>query len=72
MILRAAREHGLSLTASLMVGDKPADMQAARAAGVGRAYLVQSDNEESVATCPEADAVFDDLRACVSQVLAGA
>nr|WP_236650996.1 D-glycero-beta-D-manno-heptose 1,7-bisphosphate 7-phosphatase [Aquabacterium fontiphilum] len=72
MILRAAREHGLSLAASLMVGDKPADMLAARAAGVGRAYLVQSDNEESVAACDEADAIFDNLSVCVSQVLAGA
>lgn len=72
MILQAAREHGLSVADSLMVGDKPADMQAARAAGVGRAYLVRSDNKESVETCTEADAVFDDLRACVSQVLAGA
>lgn len=42
MLLRAAAELGLDLTASVMVGDKHADMQAGRAAGVGRCVLVLS------------------------------
>ena len=32
-LLQAAREHGLSLEHSFMVGDKPSDIEAARAAG---------------------------------------
>jgi len=71
MILQAARELGLSVVDAIMVGDKPADMEAARAAGVARAFLVQSDNAESTQTCELADAVYADLRACVSAVLGG-
>jgi rfaE bifunctional protein nucleotidyltransferase chain/domain len=48
MILQAAQELKLSLADSLLVGDKPGDIQAARAARVGHAYLVDSDNQESV------------------------
>jgi len=73
MILRAAREHGLSLADSFMVGDKPSDIEAARAAGVGRAYIVQSDNAESVDVGTEglagADAAYADLAACVDALL---
>ena len=70
MILRAAQDHGLSLPESILVGDKPSDIQAARTAGVGHAYLVQSDNAES----PDegeagADAAFADLASCVDALL---
>lgn len=34
MILRAAVDHGLDLDRSLMIGDQPSDMEAARRAGV--------------------------------------
>lgn len=40
MFLRAAREHGIDLLTSAMVGDKPSDMVAAQTAGVGRTYLI--------------------------------
>jgi D-glycero-D-manno-heptose 1,7-bisphosphate phosphatase len=40
MILQAAREHDIDLDASIMVGDKQSDIAAARAAGIGRAYLL--------------------------------
>lgn len=69
MVLRAAREHGLSLAQSFMVGDKPSDIEAARAAGVGRAYLVRSDNAESTDGLAGADAAFADLAACVDALL---
>jgi D-glycero-D-manno-heptose 1,7-bisphosphate phosphatase len=70
MILRAAQEHGLSLSASILVGDKPSDIQAARAAGVGHAYLVQSDNAESPGDGEAgADAAFVDLVSCVNALL---
>ncbi|MGE5452509.1 MAG: D-glycero-beta-D-manno-heptose 1,7-bisphosphate 7-phosphatase [Acidobacteriota bacterium] len=69
MILRAAQEHGLSLADSILVGDKPSDIEAARAAGVGKAYIVQSDNEESTDGLAGADAAYADLRACVDALL---
>lgn len=43
MILRAAREHGIDLARSMMIGDKPSDAEAARCAGVGRIVLVTAD-----------------------------
>ena len=72
MILLAARELGLSLSDSFLVGDKPSDIHAARAANLGRAFLVASDNEESTPECAQADAVFRDLAECVDALLSGA
>jgi len=40
MLLRGAREFGLSLEASVMVGDRCTDMAAANAAGLRRAFLI--------------------------------
>ena len=42
MLLRAAREYGLDLSRSVLVGDKVSDTQAGRAAGVWRTVLVES------------------------------
>jgi D-glycero-D-manno-heptose 1,7-bisphosphate phosphatase len=41
--LRAASELDLDLAASVLFGDKPSDIEAARAAGVGRAFLLAKD-----------------------------
>ncbi|MEO0003721.1 MAG: hypothetical protein RLZZ22_1413 [Pseudomonadota bacterium] len=70
MILRAARELNLALADSVLVGDKPSDIEAARAAGVGRAYIVRSDNAESGQGPAGADAACADLSACVTLLLA--
>jgi len=70
MILRAAKELNLSLADSFLVGDKPSDIEAARAAGLGRAYIVQSDNEESTDGLAGADAGYTNLAACVDALLA--
>ena len=43
MILRAARELGIDLAASVLVGDKDSDLAAAHAAGVGRALRVAGE-----------------------------
>ena len=43
MILRAAREHDIDLAHSIMFGDKPSDMQAAAAAGVGTRVQLGTD-----------------------------
>jgi rfaE bifunctional protein nucleotidyltransferase chain/domain len=69
MILQAAKELGLSLADSILVGDKPSDIEAARKAGVGKAYIVQSDNEESTGELCGADAAHADLKACVDALL---
>ncbi|EGJ09775.1 D,D-heptose 1,7-bisphosphate phosphatase [Rubrivivax benzoatilyticus JA2 = ATCC BAA-35] len=45
MILRAARELTIDLAASVLVGDKDSDLQAADAAGVGRAIRVLAPGE---------------------------
>lgn len=55
MILQAAQEHGIDLGASLLVGDSPRDIQAGRAAGVGR--LVFFDATGAKADLVEHDAV---------------
>lgn len=69
MLLQAATELGLSLPDSIMVGDKPSDIQAARAAGVGRAYQVSSDNASAADKAQGADGHFADLLDCVRGVL---
>ena len=46
MMLRAQREFGLDLSASVLVGDRCTDMQAAGAAGVGRAFLLAGTEGE--------------------------
>ncbi len=70
MILRAARELNLSLPDSILIGDKPSDIEAARAAGLGKAYIVQSDNKESNTGLAGADAAYADLQSCVAALLA--
>lgn len=65
MLLRAAAELGVDLHASLLVGDKASDLEAARAAGVPQRYLVRSGHAISDADAQQASAVFDDLRQCV-------
>lgn len=59
MLLRAARALDLDLAASVMVGDKAIDMQAGRAAGVGRCVLVRSGH--ALRDTDAADAVHDSL-----------
>jgi D-glycero-D-manno-heptose 1,7-bisphosphate phosphatase len=72
MLLRAAKELALSLPDSILVGDKLADAQAGRAAGVGRVYLVRSGHSLDAGASTVADGVFDDLAACTDALLAAA
>ena len=64
MLLRAARELSLDLAASVIVGDRLSDLQAGRAAGLGRCLLVRSGHPIAAAEARQADAVYDDLAAC--------
>ncbi|WP_417607355.1 D-glycero-beta-D-manno-heptose 1,7-bisphosphate 7-phosphatase [Oceanimonas baumannii] len=45
MLLEAAKELGINMSASYMVGDKVSDMNAAIAAGVGHPVLVRTGKE---------------------------
>lgn len=66
LLLGLAARLGLDLPASILVGDKLSDVQAGRAAGVGRCFLVRSGQALEEAASRQADAVFDDLAACAS------
>ena len=43
MFLAAKERFGIDMENSLMVGDKPSDIEAAKEAGVGRAVLVEKN-----------------------------
>jgi rfaE bifunctional protein nucleotidyltransferase chain/domain len=68
LILKAAQELGLSLADSLLIGDKSSDIAAARAAGVGRAYKIRSENPETGADDTAADGYFSSLLDCAIQL----
>jgi D-glycero-D-manno-heptose 1,7-bisphosphate phosphatase len=46
MLLRAREDFNLDLSASVLIGDKPSDLDAAKAAGVGTTILVRSGPAE--------------------------
>jgi D-glycero-D-manno-heptose 1,7-bisphosphate phosphatase len=64
MLIKAASDLGLSLPDSILIGDKPSDIEAARAAGVGRAYLVESENPESGCKDVPANGHYANLLEC--------
>ena len=68
MLLRAAAALGIYMAESLLVGDRATDIQAGRAAGVGRCYLVRSGVALEPSDLALADAVFDDLAACAASL----
>jgi D-glycero-D-manno-heptose 1,7-bisphosphate phosphatase len=72
MLLRAARELALDLGASVIVGDRLSDVQAGRAAGLGRCLLVRSGHAVAAGEAALADAVYDDLAACASDLVSRA
>ena len=71
MLLAAISALGIDARASVLIGDRASDLAAGRAAGVGRCLLVRSGQPISAADAALADAVGDDLDACVSELLAG-
>jgi D-glycero-D-manno-heptose 1,7-bisphosphate phosphatase len=64
MLLRAAAEHGIDLTESVMIGDSDIDMSAGKAAGTAT-ILLRSGGKPSL----DADIVVDDLAAAVELIL---
>ena len=67
LILQAAAALGLDLAGSCLFGDKPSDIAAGRAAGVGRCWLI-GDNAAGVAAA--ADGAFDSLAQAVDTLAA--
>jgi len=62
MLLQAKTDHGLDMSASVMLGDKWTDMAAAHAAGVGhRALIGDTAGEERADAAPAAVDRFPDL-----------
>jgi len=47
MFLKAAKEHDIDFTQSVMIGDKPSDIEAANSVGITHTYFVNNLNIES-------------------------
>ena len=69
MLLAAARDFDLDLSQSVMVGDKRSDIEAGRAAGVGRCVLVASGHAVTDADRRAADVCASDLGMAATAVL---
>jgi D-glycero-D-manno-heptose 1,7-bisphosphate phosphatase len=69
MLLEAARDHGLDLARSFMVGDKAADVEAGRRAGVAGSILVRTGVGEADAARAGADVMADNLSAAAAWIL---
>lgn len=69
MLIKAASELCLSLPDSILIGDKPSDIEAARAAGVGRAYIVESENTGSGCKDVPANGYYANLLECATALM---
>lgn len=69
MLTRAIRALDIEVGASFLVGDRLSDMEAGRAAGIGRCFLVRTGYPLANDAMVRADAVCDDLLACARHVL---
>ena len=63
MLLQAAKDFDLDLSASVLIGDKLSDVQAGKRAGVGRSVIVESGHEVENVARLQADGVTADLLA---------
>jgi D-glycero-D-manno-heptose 1,7-bisphosphate phosphatase len=66
MIRAAASLLDIDTSQSLLVGDRRADIEAGRAGGVGRCFLVRSGRPLAESDEQLADGVFENLAACVA------
>ena len=65
MLLQAIEKYQIDVSLSLMLGDKKADMQAAKAAGVGRKVLVLSGQNLTEEDKASADEVWPSIKAAL-------
>jgi D-glycero-D-manno-heptose 1,7-bisphosphate phosphatase len=70
MLRRAIQALDLEPGASFLVGDRLSDIEAGRAAGIGRCFLVRTGYGLSDQAVAQADAVYDDLLACARSIVA--
>lgn len=59
MFLKAQKSFGVDMKNSIVIGDKWTDIQAGRAAGVGRAFLVESGHPINKKACMDVEIVKD-------------
>ncbi len=69
MLLRAIRTLDIDPRTSFLVGDRLSDVEAGRAAGLARCFLVRTGYELSREAIGTADAVYGDLLACARDAL---
>jgi D-glycero-D-manno-heptose 1,7-bisphosphate phosphatase len=70
MLRRAAQALDIDPGASFLVGDRLSDIEAGRAAGIGRCYLVRTGYPLPEEALARADAVYEDLLACARSAVA--
>lgn len=66
MILAGIADYGVSAASSVLVGDKPSDIAAGRAAGIGHCVLVSRDPQSCDALDAAADQIVPTLAAFVA------
>jgi len=71
MLIQAARDFGLDLGRSYIVGDKLADVEAGLAAGCGTVLVRTGYGERAAGKVPEGVTVCDDLLAAAEAIVAG-
>lgn len=69
LLLQVMSREGVSAEASAMIGDKNSDVEAGRAAGVRRTYLVKTGYGSRDELVTSADYVVADLQAAVHHLL---
>jgi D-glycero-D-manno-heptose 1,7-bisphosphate phosphatase len=70
--LTAAAAVTIDFAESILIGDRRSDLDAGRAAGVGRCFLVRSGQTLSDGDERAADGTFADLAQCVAELLKSA
>jgi D-glycero-D-manno-heptose 1,7-bisphosphate phosphatase len=69
LLIKAARQLNLDMSKSILIGDKQSDIDAAKAAGLGNAYRVNSNHSEVVLLGVNDDGRYIDLLDCVTKIL---
>jgi D-glycero-D-manno-heptose 1,7-bisphosphate phosphatase len=70
MLLQAAKDFELDMSASVLIGDKLSDVQAGKRAGVGRVVIVESGHKVEDGARLQADDVAADLLAAAQLLTA--
>ena len=71
MLTRAASRLAVDMASSVLIGDRRTDIEAGRAAGVGRCFLVRSGVALRAEDEALADGVYAGLAECVRKLLGG-